>query len=342
MTICELDEHAYEAELSQCVGVTGYHHWFFQKALADAFNYKFRALAVDSAGERLGVVPLLFRRRGPVTTVNYSTPVAPAGPVLRGEALRAGRMTELLRELRPVLLRHLTVAARWDFLPDLNVQPENLTAAGRRAGTWENYVVPATKSADDCWKAMSTGRRQSIRQTEARGVAVRDSTPEEITQWFPEQMTALYVKQGSASPYHEAAVRPMTQQLASHPRMLWRTAHGEDGTPYAMTASIVGDERLWGWQMVGAPVRSISPHTLLHWDSIKWASARELAYDMGGVPNEGIRVVKRSLGAEAEAIVGAFEVHPAVAYQAAARLRKWQLAAGNWGRARRSTGSPSA
>jgi hypothetical protein len=58
-TVYELDgEQAYEAEVSQCVGVTGYHHWFFLSALAGALNYEFRAFAVDSAGERLGVVPL--------------------------------------------------------------------------------------------------------------------------------------------------------------------------------------------------------------------------------------------------------------------------------------------
>jgi CelD/BcsL family acetyltransferase involved in cellulose biosynthesis len=338
MAICELDdEQAYETELSQCVGVTGYQHWFFQKALADAKHYEFRAFAVDSGGERLGLVPLQFRRFGPVTTANFSA--VPAGPVLRGEALRAGRMTELLRELRPVLRRHLTVAAHWDLQPDLNVKPEDLTGAGRRVGTWENFVVPATKSADDCWKAMSTGRRQSIRQTEGRGVVVRDSTPEEITQWFPEQMINLHAKYEGPPAYSEAVVRSMTQQLASHPRMLWRTAHGEDGTLYGMTASIVGEDRLWGWQMVGPPVRSMSPHTLLHWDSIKWAGARGLAYDMGSVPNEGIGVIKRSLGGEAEAVVGVFEVHPAVAYKALARLHKWLEAAGNSRRARRVTGS---
>lgn len=42
-TIQELnDEQAYEAELSQCIGVTGYHHWFFLTALADALDFKFR------------------------------------------------------------------------------------------------------------------------------------------------------------------------------------------------------------------------------------------------------------------------------------------------------------
>src|ERR1700733_13592391 len=109
MALCELDgEQAYEAEISQCVGVSGYHHWFFLKALAAAFNLEFRAFAVDSGGERLGGAALLSRRYGPLSTVNF-TPIGPIGPLLRGEALRAGRMNELLHGLKPVLRRHLTV-----------------------------------------------------------------------------------------------------------------------------------------------------------------------------------------------------------------------------------------
>src|ERR1700729_1420434 len=110
-TVYELnDEQSYEAEIGHCAGVTGYHHWFFVRALSEALNYEFRAFAVDSAGERLGVVPLFFRRRGPVSTANF-VPVGCVGPVIRGDALRAGRVNELLR--------------------------------------WENYVIPGTKSADD-------------------------------------------------------------------------------------------------------------------------------------------------------------------------------------------------
>src|ERR1700753_2136986 len=116
-TILELDdEQAYEAEVSQCVGTTGYHHWFFLSALADALGYEFRAFAVDSGGERLGVVPLLFRRSGPVSTANF-LPVGCIGPVVRGEALRAGRVGELLRGAEPVLRRHRGVAARWGGAP---------------------------------------------------------------------------------------------------------------------------------------------------------------------------------------------------------------------------------
>jgi Acetyltransferase (GNAT) domain len=330
-TIYEItDEQTYQAEISQCVGVTSYHQWFFLSAIAEAFNCEFRAFAVDSGGERLGVAPLLFRRRGPVSTVNF-LPVGPTGPLLRGEVLRAGRIGELIRGLGPVLRRHRTVAARWEFSPEIKVNTEDLTAQGFEVFEWESFVIPANKSVDDCWKAMSTGRRQSIRQTEARGVVVEDSLPEEIAQWFPEQMSELYARQGRLPLYSGAVARSLAGRLASDPRMLWRTAKTEDGTVLGMTASVIGDERLWGWQIVGPSVRGMSPHTLLHWDSFKWSVARGLAYDMGGVPHEGIRVIKASLGAESETGVGAFRFHPGGAYKAATALRNWGPVRDNWG-----------
>jgi hypothetical protein len=195
-TIHELDdEQAYESEVGQCIGVTGYHHWFFLGALADALGYEFRAFAVDSGGERLGVIPLLFRRSGPVSTVNF-LPVGCIGPVICGEALRAGRIGELLRGAEPVLRSHRTVAARWAFSPGLHVSAQHLAIPKYEPFEWENFVMPAAKSVDDIWKSMSTGRRQSVRQTEKRGVMVTDSLAEEVTEWFPGQMSALYEREG--------------------------------------------------------------------------------------------------------------------------------------------------
>jgi hypothetical protein len=336
-TMQELDEQTYEAEVSQCVGVTGYHHWFFLSALADALGCEFRAFAVESGGERLGAVPMLFRRNGPVSTVNF-LPVGCIGPVIRGEALRAGRVGELLRGVQPALRRHRTVAARWAFSPGLRLSPEDLDIPKYGAFEWENFVTPASKSVDDVWKSMSTGRRQSVRQTEKRGVTVSDSLPEEITDWFPGQMTALYDREGAIPAYTLPVVQAMTQRLVGHPRMLWRTAKGEDGTLYGMTASIIGEDRLWGWQIVGPSVRSMSPHTLLHWDSIKWSRDRELAYDMGGVPSDGVRVIKHSLGGESEKAVGLFRFRPSAVYKTAAALREWGPVRDNWVRMRRIIG----
>ena len=337
-TLYELNnEQEYEAEISQCVGVTGYHHWFFLKALAEALNLKFRAFAVDSGGTRLGAVPLLSRNTGPVSTVNF-LPVGCVGPVIRGEALRAGRMGELLRGVEPVLLRQRAVAARWAFSPGLRLSGEDLAIAKYEAFEWENFVMPAAKSVDDVWKSMSTGRRQSVRQTEKRGVTVTDSLPEEITGWFPAQLAALYEREGRIVAYSRPVVQILAERLAGHPQMLWRTAKGEDGTVYGMTVSIIGEDRLWGWQMAGQAVKSMSPHTLLHWDSIKWSRERELAYDMGGVPSDGVRVIKHSLGGEPETAAGLFRFRPSAAYKAAAALRQWGPVRDNWVRMRRIIG----
>ena len=73
-----------------------------------------------------------------------------------------------------------------------------------------------------------------------------DSLAEEITDWFPGQMTALYEREGRIPAYNLAVVRSLAQRLAAHPRMLWRTAKGEDGTRYGMTASIIGEDRCGG------------------------------------------------------------------------------------------------
>lgn len=310
-TVCELDnERAYEAEVSQCVGVTAYHHWFFLSALAEALNLEFRALAVDSHGQRLGVVPLLFRHRGPFSTVNL-LPIGCIGPLIRGEALRAGRVRELVTGVEPVLRDHRAVAVRWAFSPGVDVTAELMALPGFAVSEWDSYVIPATKSADDCLKSMSRVRRQSIRQSEARGVHVVESSPEEITRWFPEQIISVFERQGLRPICTLAEYRSMAERLADHPRMLWRTAKTADGSVAAMTGSVIGDDRLWGWLMAGPPARGISAHTLCYWDLINWALPRGLAYDLGAVPNEGVRKLKVSLGADVQTAAGAFRAKAA-------------------------------
>jgi len=341
-TIYELDdEQAYEAEVSQCVGVTGYHHWFFLTALAEALNYEFRAFAIDSGGERLGVLPVLFGRRGPVSTANF-IPVGCVGPVIRGEALRAGRAGELLHGAAPVLRRHRTVAARWAFSPGLKVSAQDLANSGFEVSDWENYVIPGTMSVDDLLKSMSRSRRQSInrhlRRGEDRGVSVAPATTEEIMRCLPEQISAVYERQGRAPLYSLAEVRSLTERLAAHPRMLWRTVKDSDGNVVGTAGCVIGDDRLWGWLITGTPVNGVSVQILCYWDLIKWSLARGLALDLGGAPNDGIRELKMSLGADLETAVRALQFRPAAAYKAAAALRNWGPVRANWVRMRRMIG----
>jgi hypothetical protein len=340
-TVYELgDEQAYEAEVSQCVGVTGYHHWFFLTALADALNFEFHAFAVESAGEHLGVVPLFLRRHGPVSTANF-VPVGCIGPVIRGEALRAGLLCELLHGAASVLRRR-TVAARWSFAPGLNLSADQLAHSGLEVQEWENYVIPGTKSVDDLLKSMSRSRRQSIsrhvRRGQDRGVRVEEASAQEIVRWLPELIAAVYERQGRPPLYSFAQARSLAERLAPHPRMLWRTAKGPDGSVVGVTGCVTGDDRLWGWLITGAPVNGVSVQVLSYWDLIKWSLAQGMALDLGGAPNEGIRELKASLGADVETAVRVFQFRPRAAYRTAAALRGWGPVRGNWDRMRQLIG----
>jgi hypothetical protein len=341
-TILKLDdEQSYEAELSQCVGVTGYHHWFFLNALADAIGCDFAAYAVESRGERLGVVPVLVRRRGPVSLVNF-VPVGAVGPAVRGEALRAGRAGELLHGARSVLRRHRTVAARWAFAPGLSVNPADLAKAGFAVSGWENYVIPGTVSVDDLLKGMTRSRRQSmkrhLRRGAAAGITIAESTPGEVASQLPSQIGEVYARQGRAPLYSQAEASSLTSRLASHPRMLWRTVRSPDGAALGMAGCIVGDDRLWGWLITGTQTDRVSIQVLVYWDLIKWSLERGLALDLGGAPNDGIRELKTSLGAEEEIAVRALQFRPAAAYRTAARLREWGPVRDNWVKMRRAIG----
>jgi CelD/BcsL family acetyltransferase involved in cellulose biosynthesis len=319
------DEQTYEAEASQCVRMTGYHHWFFLTAMAEALHLKFRVFAVDANGERLGVVPLLFRRRGPVSTVNY-LPIGCIGPLLRGETLREGRVRELVKAMEPVLWRHRTAVTQWGFSPGVNVRPEQLTMPGFELAELESFVIPGTKSPEDCLKAMSRVRRQSIRQSEGHGLVVTDGSREEITGWFPGQIGEAYRRQGAVAGYRQAEAQSLTEQLAAHPRMLWRTVKTADGDVVGMTGCVIGDDRLWGWLMAGPPMPGVSAQSLCYWDLIKWSLPQGLAYDLGAAPSAGIRSFKVSLGADIETYATAVRTRPRLVYKAAQSLYNRRLA----------------
>jgi len=305
--------------------VTGYHHWFFLSAMAEALRLEFRAFAVDSGGERLGVVPLLFRRRGPVSTVN-NLPIGCIGPLLRGEALRERRVRELVTAVEPVLRNRMTILTQWAFSPGLNMSADQLDMPGFELFETENYLIPATRSVDDCLKSMSRVRRQSIRQSEAHGLFVTESSIEEITKWLPGQLGGAQLRQGALPFYTPAGAQSLTERLATHPRLLWRTVKAADGDIRGMSGCVIGDDRLWGWVMAGPPVSGISPHSLCNWELIKWSLSRGLGYDLGGVPTDGIRSYKISLGAEVETCFTAVRTRPRAAYRAARGLYNWMVA----------------
>jgi hypothetical protein len=320
MTLDELsDEQAYEAELADCVGVTGFHRWFFLSALAEALGLRLRAFAVSAGvgGERLGVVPLLLRRRGPVSTVNY-LPVPHVGPVLTGDALRAGRLPEVLGALEPVLLRERAVVTKWSFAPGVAVPEADLLPAGFEVSRQANYLIPATTSVQDYLKGLTRKQRYAIRRSEAAGLRAEPSSLDEITRWFPERVSEPYQRQGIAPDYSLATARVLAERLAADPRILWRSVR-DDKLLLSVQASIVDGDRLWAWLIAGGRVPGPSPHVTAYWDHFVWTRSRGLGYDLGGAPTSGIRDFKISMGGELETCSVAERVRPR-AYRAAQAL----------------------
>jgi hypothetical protein len=322
MALHELsDEQAYEAELAHCVGVTGYHRWFFLAALAEALGLRLRAFAVSAggngAGGRLGVVPLLLRRRGPVSTVNY-LPVPHIGPVLTGDALRAGRLPEVLGALEPVLLRERAVVTQWSFAPGVAVPEADLRAGGFEVSHPANYLVPGSTSVEDYLKGLAPKQRAAIRRGDARGLRAGPSSLGEITRWFPERVGGPYQRQGVPSDYSLAAARALAARLAGDPRMLWRSVR-DDERVLAVNACILDGDRLWGWMLAGDRAPGPSPHVAAYWDAITWSRDRGLDCDFGGAPTSGIRDFKIAMGGELETCSVAERVRPR-AYRAARTL----------------------
>ena len=325
MAIHELDgEQSYEREIAQCVGVTGYHHWFFLNALAEAHKASFRAYLVESRGVTLGVIPLLIRRRGPVSVVN-NVPVVCTGPLLRGDAFRAGRVREVVAAAAPVLRRHRAVKTIWSFSPGLIRTSDQIAMPGFDVVETDNYVIPATRSADDCWKSMSQLRRRNIRACTSQSVFVEESSPEEITRWLPEQVSKGYMHQGAPASYTRSEAQSLTETLAGHPRMLWRSVKSADGSVLAISANIIGDERLENWLMVGPLLPKLSPHSMAYWDLINWALPKGLKIDFGGAPSEGVRKFKVSVGCEHETGYSHVKVRCKTIYEAARALHDWSV-----------------
>ena len=306
-------ERAYEAELAECAGVTGYHRWFFLTALAAALGLRMRAFSVDSQAGPLGVVPLLLRRRGLVSTVNY-LPVSQIGPVLRGDALRRGQADVMLRAVEPVLRAERAVVTRWAFSPGLDAGASSLAARGFDVSRQESFVVPRTMSVEDYLKRLAPKQRAAVRRGGQRGLTAGPSTSGEIARWFPRQLSGTQRPGGQryrgAPGYSLAAGRILAERLADDPRMYWRSVRAADGRLLVMNASIVDTDRLWGWLLVGEPVPGPSPHVAAYWDAVQWSLGRGLACDFGGVPSGGIRDFKVAMGGEAELSAVAERVRP--------------------------------
>jgi hypothetical protein len=299
-------EDEYEAELAKCAGVTGYHRWFFLKAISESIDVRMRMFAVKKGGETIGVLPILLRRRGPISTANY-LPVPRVGPLLRD----AEAYPDVLAAAEPFLLRQLTAATKWAFAPDSPATPGPLSALGFQVHPIDNFVVPAGRSTTEQLAAMSRTLRKELRHCQSAGMKAGQADIHEIKDWFADHVAAPYNRQGLIPAYSRESALRLAEVLGTDPRMLWRSVYDDRGQLMAVIASIIDPGRLYAWIIVGDRSNPPSPHVFAISDTIEWALNHGLACDLSGAPNDGIRKYKLRLGAVPEPCLNSERVRPA-------------------------------
>jgi hypothetical protein len=261
--------------------------------------------AVEKDDSTIGVLPILLRRRGPITTAN-DVPVSHVGPLFRDGTTVA----EVLTSAEPFLLRHLAVATKWAFAPGAPVTPGPLSDLGFRARSIENFVVPAGRTPTEQLAAMSRTNRKNLTACRSLGMKASSADVDEIKDWFASQVGAPYKKLQIVPDYSYDAAAKLVDLLGTDPRMLWRSVHDDHGRVIAATACIIDHDRLYGWILTGDHDHSPSPHILAYWDVIEWAMDHNLTCDFGGGPTDGIRGYKLRLGAVSESCLIAERVRP--------------------------------
>lgn len=309
------NEDDYEAVIGKCSGITGYHRWFFLAAFAKVKGLRLEAFAVETRGETIGAFPVLLRSRGLISMAN-DVHVPNIGPV----ALEQERLPDVLRAADNYLRNRRAVVAKWCFAPGLDVPPEYLTRFDFRTSYEENFMVPADRSPAEQLAAMNRNLRREIRSAESRGWYVQAADNAAVADWFADHIGNAYQRKGETPEYTREMALRLIEILGCHPRMLWRSVHDGAGQLIALTASIIDNERLWCWLLVGDHNRRPSPHALAYWDFIQWSLSCGLACDFSGAPNEGIRNFKlRGLGSVVEHSLKAERMSPA-AYRALRNL----------------------
>jgi hypothetical protein len=270
-------------------GGTFFHRHLFLETMAAGLGLTLDLRIATVDGSPIGAVPLLLKRLGPLTTVNW-LPFPYVGPLVPDDALRGtlAALSAYERSVRCVRAQHILMTTSTDAFD------------GYHASLDRTFVIQvAGRSNDDLLKAMSSGRRSAVRRAERAGVRYRHATRDEVTRLLPALFGRPFERQGLPAPYSAECFRLTWEQFADNPEVLFQTAD-LDGEAIAVQISLAGADRGLGWVMgrVDNPIASDS-FVGMCWHTWQWArdqGCRE--YDLVGAPNEGIAAFKRTLGTQ--------------------------------------------
>jgi len=269
-------------------GATAYHRYDFLQSVAPSLHCQFMPMMVLFRKKVAGVAPLLVKRLGLFSSINW-VPFPYLGPLVPPELLPA-----TLSALRLEARRLRAVNHQESFAC---LMPAD-SADGFTSVTDRTFVVPLDgRSDDDLLAAMSKTRRQDLRRAQQGGFEVVPAETADFRHaddWFSQ----VYAAQGLRTAYPPGTHVRVFGALKNAPGSVFYAAR-LDGLTVAVLAGFSTARRAFGWQSAVDPShRTNYPQTLLHWRSLQWArDAGAIEFDMVGAPNEGIAAYKRRFGA---------------------------------------------
>ncbi len=269
--------------------VTPFHSYGWLDLAARMTRTRFTALIACVDGADVGVVPWLSRTRGPVMTVNW-LPFPYVGPLIPPEHLSG-----VLRALRMLARRRRAVVAQFGFSPLAAVGRDDLEGHGFAVAQDGTYVVDTSQDVSRLWAGLEGRARTKVRRAERAGVvlATADDPGEILARVVREAFSARGMSSGYTGDFP-----PRASDLARCGlRVRWAVARrGDDDVGALVTLGLGTAGQVWQGGVLPQH-RSTHANTLLHWDSIRWASENGLhTLDLVGLPDEGIERFKSQFG----------------------------------------------
>jgi hypothetical protein len=269
---------------------TFFHKHAFLSTIADGLGLTLDLRAAVADGTPVGAVPLVLKRLGPLTTVNW-LPFPYVGPLVPPTAL-ASTLTALRRYQR----RRRCVRAQHILLDE---QPTGFD--GYACSVDRTFTIPLTgRSDDDLLSSMNVDRRRVVRRAMRNGMQIRSATQGEVTDLLPRLFAVTFEQQNLPAPYGGDCFRLVWERLAGHPDVLCHTAVTQDGEPVAIDIAFAGGRSGLGW-VAGRTMDKAGSDAFvaLFWHALRWARDRGCReFDLVGAPTEAIAEYKRSLGGQ--------------------------------------------
>jgi CelD/BcsL family acetyltransferase involved in cellulose biosynthesis len=268
--------------------VTAFHRYDFLQSVAPSLRCQFMPLTVMFRGQVVGVAPLLVKRLGPFTSINYA-PFPYLGPLVPPELIPATLSALRLKARRLRALNHQQSFAQ--------LVPAD-SAGGFTSVADRTFVIPLDgRSDEELLAAMSSSRRQQIFRAIRRGFEICPADPADF-RLMEVWLRQVFAAQGMRPEYRPGVYERMFGALKDAPGSVLHAVR-LDGRTVAVDISLSNGRRAFGWQAAVDPsYRSKHPQVLLVWHRLQWArDTGAIEFDTVGAPNEGIATYKRSFGA---------------------------------------------